>query len=667
MSLKSLNPRQREAVEYMAGPVLVLAGAGSGKTRVITYKIAELIRTHGLDARHIAAVTFTNKAAREMKARISGLLSADVAKGLRISTFHTLGLNIIRRELSTLGYRKGFSIYDDQDSMSVLTELSRGENEDRIRQYRNQISRWKSACIDHKDAQRLADEPLQSHAAGLYEAYDRHLQACNAVDFDDLIFMPVRLFRNNDKVLQRWRSNIRYLLVDEYQDTNSTQYELVRQLVGDRGCLTVVGDDDQSIYAWRGAQPENLALLAKDYQSLKLIKLEQNYRSMGCILKAANQLISNNPHVFEKALWSELGFGEPIQVIRAANEEREAEKVVNRLMHHKFTKLTKYGDYAILYRGNHQSRLFERALREFNIPYYLSGGTSFFAYTEIKDIMGYLRILSNPDDDNAMLRIINTPRREIGPGTVEKLVAFSHQRNFSLYAACHDADLDEHLSTRALRKVREFGDWLARMSYLTESEPPLKVVKQLLLEIDYQQWLQDSCVDEKAAERRMDNVMELVEWLDRLTKRPSMNDATLGDLVARLTLLDILDRDDEQEGDHVHLMTLHAAKGLEFPHVYMVGMEEDILPHRVSVEEGNIEEERRLAYVGITRAQRTLTFSYAARRKRFGEMIECEPSRFLDELPDDVIIREGQNEDPEATRAEGAATLDGLRAMLQNR
>ena len=664
MSLQSLNPRQREAVEYLAGPVLVLAGAGSGKTRVITYKIAELIRTHGLEARQIAAVTFTNKAAREMKARIAGLLSADVAKGLRISTFHTLGLNIIRRELSTLGYRKGFSIYDDQDSMAVLTELSRGESEERIRQFRNQISRWKSACISHTDAQRTVEDPLYARAAELYEAYDRHLQACNAVDFDDLIFLPVRLFRDNDKILQRWRSNIRYLLVDEYQDTNSTQYELVRQLVGDRGCLTVVGDDDQSIYAWRGAQPENLALLAEDFKGLKLIKLEQNYRSMGCILKAANQLIANNPHIFEKALWSELGFGEPMQVIRGANEEREAEKVINRIMHHKFTKLTSYGDYAILYRGNHQSRLFERSLREFNIPYYLSGGTSFFAYTEIKDIMGYLRVLANPDDDNAMLRIINTPRREIGPGTVEKLVAFSHAKNFSLYTACHDADLDEHLSTRALRKVRDFADWLARMSYQTESEPPLQVVKQLLTEINYQQWLADTCPDEKAAERRMDNVMELVEWLERLAKRPNMHDATLGDLVARLTLLDILDRDDEQEGDHVHLMTLHAAKGLEFPHVYMVGMEEDILPHRTSIEAGDIEEERRLAYVGITRAQRTLTFSYAARRKRFGETIECEPSRFLDELPDDVIQREGKTEDPEVARAEGEATLDSLRAML---
>ena len=665
MSLQSLNPSQREAVEYMSGPVLVLAGAGSGKTRVITYKIAELIHTHGIEPRHIAAVTFTNKAAREMKARISSLLSAEATKGLRISTFHTLGLNIIRRELSTLGYRKGFSIYDDQDSMAVLTELSRGESEERIRQFRNQISRWKSECTEHAEALKAADDPLYKRAAELYEAYDRHLQACNAVDFDDLLFIPVRLFKNNEKVLERWRSNTRYLLVDEYQDTNSTQYELVKQLVGDRGCLTVVGDDDQSIYSWRGAQPENLNLLATDYPELKLIKLEQNYRSMGCILKAANQLISNNPHVFEKTLWSALSFGEPMQVIRAANEEREAEKVVNKLIHHKFTKLTNHGDYAILYRGNHQSRLFERALREFNIPYYLSGGTSFFAYTEIKDIMGYLRVLANPDDDNAMLRIINTPRREIGPGTVEKLVAFSHEKNCSLYTACHDADLDEALSTRALGKVRKFADWLARMSYQTESEPPITVVKQLLNEIDYSQWLQDTCPDEKAAERRMDNVLELVEWLERLSKRKNMSDATLGDLVARLTLLDILDRDDEQEGDNVHLMTLHAAKGLEFPHVFMVGMEEEILPHRSSIEEGNIEEERRLAYVGITRAQRTLTFSYATRRKRFGEMIECEPSRFLDELPDDVIERESKEKDPEAERVEAASTIDSLRAMLQ--
>ena len=664
MSLANLNPRQLEAVKYLDSPLLVIAGAGSGKTRVITCKIAELIRTHGYDPKHIAAVTFTNKAAREMRARISEMLANDNVKGLRISTFHTLGLNIIRAELDILGYRPGFSIYDDQDSMGVLNELARGENEEKIRLLRNQISRWKSACVNHKQALATAEDQLVARMAELYEAYDRHLHACNAVDFDDLIYLPVQLLSNNTDVLNRWRAKIQYLLVDEYQDTNSTQYELVKLIVGDRGCLTVVGDDDQSIYAWRGAQPENLTQLGNDYSTLKVVKLEQNYRSMGGILKAANTLIANNPHEFEKALWSELGFGESLQVLRAANEDQEAEKVTTRLLHHKFKHRTEYRDYAILYRGNHQSRLFERALREYNIPYYLSGGTSFFAYTEIKDIMCYLRVISNPDDDNAMLRVINTPRREIGPGTVEKLVAFAAQTNSSLYAAMHDKNLASALPSRAVSRIQPFIQWLENQVYAAENDPPTLVVKNLISEIDYPQWLKDTYPDEKIAERKMNNVLELVDWIERLSKQTDMQEAGLVELVSRLTLLDILDRDDEQDGDHVHLMTLHAAKGLEFPHVYLVGMEEDLLPHRVSIEEDNIEEERRLAYVGITRAQKTMTFSYTLRRKRYGEMIECTPSRFLDEIPAELLHIEGEKADPEETQEEGRATLSSLRSLL---
>ncbi len=665
MSLSSLNPGQREAVQYREGPLLVIAGAGSGKTRVITTKIAELIRQHGFESRHIAAVTFTNKAAREMRSRITEMLDKDVSKGLRISTFHTLGLNVIRSELETLDYRKGFSIYDDTDSMAVLNELSRGETEERLRLLRNQISRWKAACISHTQAMATADDKLVARMAELYEAYDRHLHACNAIDFDDLLLIPVQLFEKDIEALNRWRTKIQYLLVDEYQDTNKTQYELVKLLVGDRGCLTVVGDDDQSIYAWRGAQPENMNLLAEDYPNLKVIKLEQNYRSMGGILQAANSVISNNPHVFEKALWSELGFGESLQVIRAANEEQEAEKVVTRLLHHKFRHRTNYKDYAILYRGNFQSRLFERGLREYNIPYYLSGGTSFFAYTEIKDIMCYLRIITNPDDDNAMLRIINTPRREIGPGTLEKLVAFSADINSSLFAAMHDPSIVNALPNRAVTRIQYFCEWLDKQVYAAENDSPTSVVKNLVNDIDYSQWLKDSYPDEKVAERKMDNVSELIEWIERLSNKST--DADLGDIVSRLTLLDILNRDDEQEGDHVHLMTLHAAKGLEFPHVYLVGMEEDILPHRVSIEEDNIEEERRLAYVGITRAQKTMSFSYALRRKRYGEMIQCLPSRFLDEIPQELLHFEGEKADPEKTQEEGRATLSSLRALLNEK
>jgi len=665
MSLSSLNPSQREAVQYQEGPLLVIAGAGSGKTRVITTKISELISKHNIEPRHIAAVTFTNKAAREMRSRISDMLNKDASKGLRISTFHTLGLNIIRSELETLGYRKGFSIYDDTDSMAVLNELSRGETEERLRLLRNQISRWKAACVSHTQAMATAEDKLLTRMAELYEAYDRHLHACNAIDFDDLLLIPVQLLQKNSAALNSWQTKIQYLLVDEYQDTNKTQYELVKLLVGDRGCLTVVGDDDQSIYAWRGAQPENMNLLAEDYPYLKIIKLEQNYRSMGSILQAANSVISNNPHVFEKALWSELGFGESLQVIRAANEEQEAEKVVTRLLHHKFRHRTNYKDYAILYRGNHQSRLFERGLREYNIPYYLSGGTSFFSYTEIKDIMCYLRVITNPDDDNAMLRIINTPRREIGPGTLEKLVAFSADTNSSLFAAMHDTSIVNALPNRAVSRIQFFCEWLDKQVYAAENDSPTIVVKNLVNDIDYSQWLKDSYPDEKIAERKMDNVSELIEWIERLSTKSS--DADLGDIVSRLTLLDILDRDDEQEGDHVHLMTLHAAKGLEFPHVYLVGMEEDLLPHRVSIEEDNIEEERRLAYVGITRAQKTMSFSYALRRKRYGEMIQCTPSRFLDEIPQELLHFEGEKADPEKAQEEGRETLSSLRALLNEK
>ena len=665
MSLSSLNPSQREAVHYRQGPLLVIAGAGSGKTRVITTKISELISTHGIEPRYIAAVTFTNKAAREMRSRISEMLDKNVSKGLRISTFHTLGLNIIRDELETLGLRKGFSIYDDTDSMAVINELARGETDERLRLVRNQISKWKSACTSHKQAMATAEDQLQGRMAEIYEAYDRHLHACNAIDFDDLLLIPVQLLNKNFDVLNRWRAKIQYLLVDEYQDTNRTQYELVKLLVGDRGCLTVVGDDDQSIYAWRGAQPENMNLLAEDYPHLKIIKLEQNYRSMGGILQAANSVIANNPHVFEKALWSELGFGESLQVIRAANEEQEAEKVTTRLLHHKFKHRTAHRDYAILYRGNHQSRLFERALREYNIPYYLSGGTSFFAYTEIKDIMCYLRVITNPDDDNAMLRIINTPRREIGPGTLEKLVAYAADTKSSLFAAMHDPSIVHALPGRAVSRIQSFCQWLDGQVHSAENNAPTFVVKSLVSDIDYPQWLLDSYPDEKIAKRKMENVDELISWIERLSNKST--DAELGDIVSRLTLLDILDRDDEQDGDHVHLMTLHAAKGLEFPHVYLVGMEEDLLPHRMSIEEDNIEEERRLAYVGITRAQKTMSFSYAMRRKRYGEMIQCTPSRFLDEIPQDLLHFDGEKQDPEEAQEEGRATLSSLRSLLSEK
>jgi len=663
-----LNPSQNQAVRHIDGPCLVLAGAGSGKTRVITHKIAYLIRDCDIAPQHIAAVTFTNKAAREMKERIGKLLNAEASKGLRVSTFHTLGLDILRREYKVLEYKSGFSIYDNADSAHLLKELMKrsfGDDGGQAERMLWQISRWKSEFVLPQEALQLANGDANKTAAALlYEQYNHYLKTYNAVDFDDLIMLPVVLFREHPEVLERWQNRIRYLLVDEYQDTNTTQYELVKLLCGIRGNLTVVGDDDQSIYAWRGAQPQNLALLQQDYPNLKIIKLEQNYRSTGCILKAANRLIDNNAHVFEKKLWSELGFGDPIRVIRTRDDQREAEQVVSELMHHMFLHRTRYQDYAILYRGNHQSRLFEQALREHDVPYYLSGGTSFFAYTEIKDIMSYLRLITNPDDDNAFRRIINTPKRELGPATLEKLTEYAMQRGHSLFVAAMEFGLTQVLSQRAAEKLQQFCHWILDLQHQSEQESATSVVKRLVSNIDYERYLIDSCRDDMIADRKMENVNELIQWIERLAK--SSPDASLNELVAKLTLIDTLERDDDDRGNRVHLMTLHAAKGLEFPHVYLVGMEEELLPHRVSIEEENIEEERRLAYVGITRAQKTLTLTYANQRKRHNEMRECTPSRFIDELPTEDLqwSGEGIEVNPEERQQRGQAHLASLRNLL---
>ncbi|QKT03763.1 DNA helicase Rep [Ectothiorhodospiraceae bacterium 2226] len=666
--MSDLNPRQREAVRHIDGPLLVLAGAGSGKTRVITHKIAYLVRECGYKARDIYAVTFTNKAAREMKARAGALMQGKEGAGLKVSTFHTLGLSILRREAAVLGYRSGFTIFDAADSAALIKELaSKGLelDKDQVAELQQRISTWKNDGVSPEQAAAGA----QAHevaAAKVYAQYQRHLKSYNAVDFDDLITVPVRLFEENAEARERWQNRVRHLLVDEYQDTNACQYRLVRLLVGARGALTAVGDDDQSIYAWRGARPENLAQLAEDFPQLKVVKLEQNYRSSGRILKAANQLIQNNPHVFEKRLWSELGYGDPLRVLAANDPEHEAAKVVSEILHHHFTHRGDYRDYAILYRGNHQSRLFEQALREHHIPYRLSGGTSFFAHTEVRDLMAYLRLLVNPDDDAAYLRAVNTPRREIGPTTVEKLANYAQGRGTSLLAASLELGLAQHLPERAVTRLQQFGEWLVDVGDRAARGDTLGVVRDMIKQIDYYAYLTDSAATPAAAERRVGNVEELLAWMQRIIDAAE-GEKSLGEVVAHMSLIDMLDRnEDEAEMDAVHLLTLHAAKGLEFPHVFLVGMEEELLPHRVSLAEESLEEERRLAYVGITRAQRTLTFTYARKRKRGGELIDTEPSRFLQELPADDLKWEGKGEqvDPEERQSRGQAHLANLRGLL---
>ncbi len=670
--MPELNPPQKAAVQYINGPLLVLAGAGSGKTSVITRKIAWLIRDYGIAPRHIVAVTFTNKAAREMKARVADLLDGDHSKELLISTFHTFGLKILREHLADIGYRPGFSIYDGEDSTALLGKLLRGQfsgKNNPAEAVRHQISMWKNGLVSPADAPLAAGgDSIQDVAARVYGEYERHLQVYNAMDLDDLILKPVRLFQARPEVLEEWRHRVRYLLVDEYQDTNLCQYELVKLLAGSRAALTVVGDDDQSIYAWRGAHPENLKHLQQDFPALKVVKLEQNYRSSGRILKAANALIANNPHLYDKALWCERDFGEPLRVLKARGEEHEAERVVSELLYHKFKHNTDFRDYAILFRENHQSRVLERVLRERRIPYFLSGGNSFFDRTEIKDVMAYLRLLCNPGDDNAFLRVINTPRREIGAATLEQLAAHAAELGASLLQASLDVGIERRLSARQVAMLRAFTQWLTDMIDKAAAESPARLVCDLLADLHYEDWLKDTCNDQKIAQRRMENVLELVASIQRLT-RQNEGENSLSDLVARLTLSGILDKGGEENpGDLVSLMTLHAAKGLEFPHVFIVGMEEGLLPHHQSQSDTGVEEERRLAYVGMTRARQTLTFSFAERRKRGGEVVVCEPSRFLQELPpDDLRWEDSQQEpDPQAMLGRAEVYLANLRNMLGN-
>ncbi len=669
--MPELNPQQKAAVQYVNGPLLVLAGAGSGKTSVITRKIAWLIRDYGIAPRNIVAVTFTNKAAREMKSRVADLMNGDHSKELLISTFHTFGLKILREHLNEIGYRPGFSLYDAEDSQALLAKLLRSQHAGKnnpAEAVRHQISLWKNNLVSPAEAPLAAGgESIQDIAARVYGEYERHLQAYNAMDLDDLILKPVRLFQQHAEILEEWRRRVRYLLVDEYQDTNLCQYELVKMLAGQRGALTVVGDDDQSIYAWRGAHPENLKQLQQDFPLLKVIKLEQNYRSSGRILKAANALIANNPHIFEKALWCDRDYGEPLRVLQARSDEHEAERIVSELLYHKFKNDTDFRDYAILFRENNQSRVLERVLRERRIPYYLSGGTSFFDKTEIKDVMAYLRLLCNPGDDNAFLRVINTPRREIGPATLEQLAAHAAEMGTSLLQASMDPGIDRRLTARQETTLRSFTHWLMEMITKSEDEEPAKLVCDMLADLHYEEWLKDICNDQKIAQRRMENVLELVGWIQRLARQEE--DMTLSDLVARLTLSGILDKgNDENPGDLVSLMTVHAAKGLEFPHVFIVGMEEGLMPHHQSQSDTGVEEERRLAYVAMTRARQTLTFSFVDRRKRGGEVVICEPSRFLKEMPpDDLKWEEPDREpDPQAMLGRADVYLANLRNMLGN-
>ena len=662
--LSKLNQVQRDAVTHLDGPLLVLAGAGSGKTRVITHKIAYLIEQCGYAPRNIAAITFTNKAANEMRARVGDLLKNTNTKGLVVSTFHSLGMNILRAEAKLLGYKPQFSIFDSGDTWKIIGELTNTGDKQEIRDIQTQISKWKSAFVSPEQAAQGNTESADSNEAEvharIYARYQETLRAYQAVDFDDLIHLPVVLFKQHPEALLRWQLRLRYLLVDEFQDTNDCQYQLIKLLTDMRAAFTVVGDDDQAIYAWRGASIENLHNLRNDYANLRVIKLEQNYRSSQRILKVANHLINHNTKVFEKNLWSDHGIGDPIRIYAARDDELEAESVVMKLMSHKFEHRTKYSDYAILYRSNHLSRAFEEHLRAQRVPYTVSGGTSFFERAEIKDITAYLRLIANPDDDPAFIRAITTPKRGIGNTTLEKLGSYAGERHISLFEAAFQAQVEQELPARQYEELMLFCNFINRIQGRAEKDPCGELLDELLRAINYETWLYDSH-DPRMADSKWENVQEFIAWLKR---KAEADEKSLIAMVQTIALINMLEGKD-QEPDAVALSTLHAAKGLEFPHVFIIGAEEEILPFRDS-DEKQIEEERRLMYVGITRAERSLQISYCNRRKRGKDWLACEQSRFLEEMPEDELVYAGGHAEavPTVTKDEGMDKLAKLKAML---
>ncbi len=651
-----LNPEQASAVRHIETPLLVLAGAGSGKTRVITEKIRYLIESEFFDPRSIYAVTFTNKAAKEMSDRLQKSIGTTKGRKVKVSTFHTLGLSILKKQGKLLGLRPGFSIYDQKDALHLMESLT--EDRETAEMALDLISQWKNDMLSPKAAASRANDEFEAIVAKLYEEYQAQLLAYNALDFDDLILLPLQLIQGYSEVKAYWQKAIGYLLVDEYQDTNLCQYELVKALIGSRNVLTVVGDDDQSIYAWRGARPENLNQLKEDFPNLTLIKLEQNYRSTGHILNAANHVISLNPHLYDKRLWSSLGDGEKIEIHEFKSAEAEAEYIAITIQHDALLKQQDYSQYAVLYRGNHQSRIFEMALRSRNIPVRVVGGTSFFQQPEVKDLLSYLKLIANPEDSASLLRIINIPKREIGAASLKKLTEFSAMHQLTLFETLNHPHLASFIGKGVAFKCQQFYQLIQTCERLENDLE--KLFSYLLEATHYEEHLRQESASPKAYERKMGNVEALGEWFVDQGRG-------LTDILSHLTLISILENQSAEEDENaVTLMTLHSAKGLEFPSVFMVGLEEDILPHRNSIDNGMVEEERRLFYVGITRAERKLDITFCRQRKRYGEWESCQPSRFLRELPEEHIIwhKEGREEDPEARKKKTSETLLGLHAML---
>ena len=641
----------------------MLAGAGSGKTRVITEKIAYMITQAGYKPHHIAAITFTNKAAKEMQERVLARLGREQTRGLTVCTFHSLGMRILREEAQHIGYKKNFSILDASDSARIIGELLGSTGREAVFKAQHQISLWKNNLQTPEAAFQAADDDWAKQIAQVYAAYQTTLAHYQAVDFDDLIRLPTLLLQQNSEVRLKWQQRLQYLLIDECQDTNACQYALMRALVGLEGRFTAVGDDDQSIYAWRGANMENLRRLQEDYPQIKIIKLEQNYRSTARILKVANQVIANNPKLFPKTLWSQLGEGEVVRVVACQSETHEAEFVAQQIARNKLIYGANFADFAILYRGNHQARLFEDALRSARIPYQISGGQSFYDKAEIKDVLSYLRLLANPDDDPAFLRAATTPKRGIGDTTLGKLNDYAKQHECSLFQAAQSMEALAALNAKNREAVQQFVYLMQDYQARAAADDAGEVVQNLLQEIEYEAYLAGADEGGKAAEIRWQNVQDLAGWL---AKKGEEGEKNLIELTQTIALMTLLEGRDNGEVDAVKMSTLHASKGLEYPFVYLVGCEEGLFPHADSVEAGALEEERRLMYVGITRAKQQLTLTHCIKRKRQGTFVFPEPSRFIDEMPQgdlDILGRKGGK--PIVSKEEGRERLGNMLAMLK--
>ncbi|AIL06868.1 UvrD-helicase domain-containing protein [Stenotrophomonas maltophilia] len=653
--MHGLNPPQAAAVLHIEGPLLVLAGAGSGKTRVIVEKIAHLIGCGRYPPRRIAAITFTNKSAKEMRERVAKRLREQDADEVTICTFHALGLKFLQIEHAAVGLKRGFSIFDADDAAAQIKDLMYGAKPDDIEDMKNLVSRAKNAGLSPEQAMAAARSNREKEAASVYERYQLRLTAFNAVDFDDLIRLPVQVLEENPDIAVAWRERIGYLLVDECQDTNDAQYRLLKQLAGDKGNFTCVGDDDQSIYAWRGANPENLQQMGRDYPALEIIKLEQNYRCSNRVLRAANALIANNPHEHLKKLWSDQADGERIRVWECRNSEHEAEKVAAEIAFVAQSRNVPWSDFCILFRGNFQSRPLEKAMQLLRIPYHLTGGTMFLERQEVKDTLAWLRLLVNPDDDTAFMRAVQSPKRDVGAGTLAKLAELAQEKDMPMAQAAEAIGALQQLPPRAANSLARFTDILRDLRAQTRQVTSGDMIRKVAKESGLLSELRQQAKEEASYQRRANNIEELAQWFEG-----GPRGATAADLAGQLALLSRSDKD--EGGNQVRMMTMHASKGLEFPYVFIVGCEDGVLPHQVSLDEGNLQEERRLLYVGITRAKIQLWMSYSKLTRKFGEHVRLKPSRFFEEIPAEEIQRDGADPVADAVRKKERASA-GLAAI----